>query len=264
MSFKKLFPGKKRKPIIGCIHLLPLPGAPFYDGKLEKVYNRAIYEADILSQYLDGIIIENFGDTPFYPDQVSPATIAAMSMLTKAVTSRVSVPVGVNVLRNDAIAALSIATAAGADFIRVNVHMNAVVADQGIIQGMAHESLRLRKALHSKVQIFADVGVKHAQALAGRGIALEAVDMAERGMVDALIVSGTRTGAATSTEKLAEVKGASRKPVLVGSGTNPDNYQELSQYADAFIVGSYFKKAGKAQNIVEEKRVKDFVERIRK
>ena len=48
-------------------------------------------------------------------------------------------PVRRDVLRNDARAALAVAAATGAAFIRVNVHAGAVVADQGILEGEAAE-----------------------------------------------------------------------------------------------------------------------------
>ncbi len=68
-----------------------------------------------------------------------------------------------NVLRNDALAALGVAVAAGADFIRVNVHTGAMLTDQGIIQGEADQTLRMRRYLNAeRIQIFADVLVKHA------------------------------------------------------------------------------------------------------
>ena len=72
--------------------------------------------------------------------------------------------------------------------------MNAVVSEQGIIQGASHRTLRLRSALKSEVLIFADVGVKHAAPLADRGLPIETRDLTERGLADAIIVSGEMTG----------------------------------------------------------------------
>ncbi len=259
MNFQSLFP--KSKPVIGVIHLQALPGAPLYDGQLEKVYEQALNEAAIFNRHVDGIIVENFNDHPFYPKQVPAETIAAMSIICREVVKQVNVPVGVNVLRNDAYAAMAIATAAMAHFIRVNVHSNAVVADQGIIQGRAFETLRLRSTLKSKVLVFADVGVKHAKALADRGLAIDTKDMTRRGMVDALVVSGTGTGAATSTTDLDLVQANTHLPVLIGSGTRPDTLAEIKQ-ADGFIVGSYFKKDGKAMNEVEEGRVAELKKHV--
>jgi membrane complex biogenesis BtpA family protein len=197
---------------------------------------------------------------PFYPGRLPAETIAALSAVTRELVKAVHLPVGVNALRNDAQSALAIATATEADFIRVNVHMNAVVADQGILQGKSHATLRLRAALRSEVLIFAVVGVKHATPLAGRGLALETQEVTERGLADAIIVSGELTGAETRSEDVEIVRQNTSLPVLIGSGATPDNLLNVYAKVDGLIVGSYFKRAGKADNLVEEARVKTFSE----
>ena len=155
---------------------------------------------------------------------------------------------------------MAIATAAEAAFIRVNVHMGTVVSDQGIMQGDSHATLRLRAALSSYVLIFADAGVKHATPLADRGLATEARDLTERGLVDAIIVSGDYTGAPTSPEDIAMVRQHTTLPILIGSGATPDNLPYVYAQVDGLIVGSYFKKDGRAENLVEEARVKKFTD----
>jgi membrane complex biogenesis BtpA family protein len=258
MKFTHLFP--KTKPIIGCIHLAALPGAPLYDGNLEAIYNTALSDADILQRHgVQALIIENFRDKPFYPDQVPAETVAAMSSVAREIVKSVKIPVGINVLRNDGLAAMAIATAVGAAFVRVNVHMGAVVSDQGIIQGISHKLLRLKQALKSDVLIFADVGVKHAAPLAARGLALETKDLEQRGLVDAIIVSGELTGASTSLEDIRLVRANTSLPILIGSGTTPENIKLVHDKVDGFIVGTYFKKDGQSDNAIEEARVAHFM-----
>ena len=258
--FSENFPNKKS--VIGVIHLPALLGSPLYDGNLKKIYEQALQEADILNRHTDGIIIENFGDKPFFPNSVPAETIATMAAIGREVVRQTDVPIGINVLRNDAEAALAIATAIEAHFIRVNIHTHAVVADQGIIQGMAYKTLRLRKALGSKVLIFADVSVKHANPLTQKDLAVETQDLSERGLADAIIVSGTRTGETTNANDLDIVKQNTDLPILIGSGTTPDNLDTLSA-ANGFIVGSYFKENGKVTKPIVEKRVKYLVEKVR-
>jgi len=258
-SFSELFPADK--PIIACIHLPALPGAPGYGGNMESIYDKALSEAKTFVRHgVDGLIIENFKDKPFYPGQVPPETIASLAAIGREVVNTVSVPVGINVLRNDALAAMAIATAIKAHFIRVNIHMGAVVCEQGIIQGNSHETLRLRKHLNSNVLIFADVGVKHAAPLAPRSLAVDTHDLCTRGLADAIIVSGELTGVATSPSDLQTVKQNSQVPVIIGSGTTPDNLPSLSA-ADGFIVGSYFKKEGLANNNIDENRLELFMKK---
>jgi membrane complex biogenesis BtpA family protein len=259
MDFKDLFP--TRKPLIACIHLLPLPGAPGYAGSMRAVYDMALTEVAIFHRYpIDGLIVENFRDNPFYPHRLPAETIAALAAVTREIVRAASVPVGVNALRNDAYAAVAIATATEARFIRVNVHMGAVVSDQGLLQGKSHATLRLRAALRSSVLIFADVGVKHATPLVDRGLGLETRDVTERGLVDAIIVSGEWTGMETRVEDIEVVRQHTPLPVLLGSGATPENLSKVYHKVDGLIVGSTLKQHGKAENGVEEARVKAFTD----
>lgn len=262
MAFKELFTAPK--PLIACLHLMPLPGAPRYAGDMREVYDTALAEAALFKHYpIDGIIIENFRDVPFYPRRIPPETIAALAAVTREIVRAVTIPVGVNALRNDAPAALAIASATEAHFIRVNVHMDVVVSDQGLIQGRSHETIRLRSALRSQVLVFADVSVKHAIPLGNRGLATETRDLTERGLVDAIIVSGPYTGSATRPEDIEVVRQHTSLPLLLGSGATPENLHDVYSKVDGLIVGSYFKKDGLADNLLDEARVKAFTDAMR-
>jgi membrane complex biogenesis BtpA family protein len=228
------------------------------------VVDQAVREAQIFAANgVDGVLVENFRDKPFYPDRVPPETIAAMSVVVREVVREAKIPVGVNVLRNDSTAGMAIATSAGARFIRVNVHSGAVVADQGLLQGRSHETLRLRAGLRSSVLILADVGVKHATPLADRGLDMEARDVADRGLADGLIVSGHFTGGRTDPRDVDVVRTATALPVIIGSGVTPETLTELLPRAHGFIVGSYFKVDGKADNPVDETRIASFMNLFR-
>src|SRR5262245_24077176 len=262
MTFRDLFGSKK--PLIGVLHLMALPGAPLYDGMIQEVYDRALWELEIFKRHsIDSVIVENFRDVPYYPGRVPPETVAALAGVAREVVRAAGVPVGINVLRSDGEAAVAIAAASGAHYVRVNVHMSAIVSEQGIIQGMSHLSTRLRSALKSNALIFADVGVKHAAALADRGLTSETRDLAERGMADAIIVSGDRTGAETSVDDVDVVRASTTLPLLIGSGATPENMQRVLPSVNGLIVGSYFKKDGVGGNFVDEARVKRFVARYR-
>ncbi len=259
IQFNDIFP--KRKPVIACIHLQALPGSPRFGGDLKAVYDQAIAETEIFAKLgVDALIVENFQDVPFYPDRVPSETVACMSAICREIVNHAGgMPIGVNVLRNDADAALSIAVAVGAEFIRVNVHNAAALTDQGVVEGKAYATMRKRNVLGAKTLIFADVAVKHAAPIAHIPLDIEARDLSERSMADALIVSGTGTGAATSLEDLQIVKENTHLPVVIGSGTTPETLPGLNQHADGFVVGSYLKVDGKADNDVDPKRVEDFL-----
>lgn len=258
--------GFDTQPIIGMIHLEALPGTPRFESR-ESVRERAVQDARALTTGgVDGLIVENFGDAPFHPDDVPKHIVAEMTRLVGTVCEAVEIPVGVNVLRNDALAALSIAAATDASFVRVNVHSGARVTDQGLIEGNAHETLRLRERLAADVRILADVAVKHSVPVSTEDVERETRDAVERGLADAVVVSGTGTGRAVDRERLTTVARVTDKfgvPAYVGSGVTHETASELLSIADGAIVGSALKENGNTRNAVDESRVESLVESIR-
>ncbi|HEU4521206.1 MAG TPA: BtpA/SgcQ family protein, partial [Thermoanaerobaculia bacterium] len=166
--------------------------------------------------------------------------IAAMSRVISEVARNVKKPFGVNVLRNDARAALAIAAATGAAFIRINVHTGAMVTDQGIIEGTAAETLRARASLAPDVAIFADHLVKHASPLGQADPLQAAKDLRLRGLADAVIISGSETGAAADPARLTMLRSVIDAPLLVGSGLTAENAAAFGE-ADGAIVGTSVK-----------------------
>jgi membrane complex biogenesis BtpA family protein len=214
---------------------------------------------------VDGLMMENFGDVPFYPGRVPAQVVAQMTAIAAEVRRAVPrVPLGINVLRNDGLSALAVAHAVGAQFVRANVLCGARVTDQGIIQGIAHDLLRVRQELGAgEIKILADVDVKHSAALAPRPVADEVEDTLHRGLADALVVSGTGTGKPTDPEKVRAVKAAAPgAPVFLGSGVTPQSLPELLPHADGFIVGTYFNRDGIAGNEVDPRRVRALMEAL--
>lgn len=246
-----------RPALIGVIHLKPLPGSPGWGGSLDAIVKSAVADAKAYERGgAHALVVENFGDVPFTKNAVAPETVAAMAVAGAAVRAAVKLPVGFNVLRNDAHAALALCAACGGDFIRVNVHTGAMVTDQGMIEGNAYETVRLRPRLAPEARIFADVHVKHAAPLADLPIEIAARDTVERGLADALVVSGTGTGVATQIEDVRRVRGACPEtPILLGSGVTAENVAGYLEWADGFIVGTSVKRGGRVENPVDEKRV---------
>jgi membrane complex biogenesis BtpA family protein len=202
------------------------------------------------------VFIENFGDVPFTRGRVGPETIAAMAVAGRAIREAVRLPIGFNVLRNDAMAALALCAACGGAFVRVNIHTGSMLTDQGLIEGNAFETVRYRKQICPKVEIFADVHVKHAVPLGNWTLEDSARDTQERGLADALIVSGAGTGMAADIEDVRRVRAACPKArLLLGSGVTLENAQEFLEVADGLIVGSSLKRAGQLHNPVDPKRV---------
>lgn len=250
------------KPVVGMIHLLPLPGAPRWRGSIAEVLDRAVREAEILQKVgMDGLLVENFMDVPFYPGPVPPETVAAMAVVTDALVRQASVPVGVNVLRNDAHAAVAVAASAGASFIRVNVHSGVMFGDQGFLTGKAHETLRLRRSLGAEVAILADLLVKHAVPPPGTELEAMARDTWDRGLADGLILTGRSTGSPVSEEELVRVRDAlpSGSRVWAGSGAKPETAVAILAACHGLIVGSALQAGGGAGGGVEEARARAFM-----
>lgn len=245
------------KLLIGVIHLRPLPGAPRWRGTLDEVLEFAVKDAQAYERGgAHALFIENFGDVPFTKTDVGPETIAAMAAAGRAVRAAVKLPIGFNVLRNDAKAALALCAACDGAFIRVNVHTGAMLTDQGLIEGRAHETLRYRQQICPETEIFADVHVKHAVPLGNWKIGDSARDAVERGLADALIVSGVGTGFAAARTDVEAVRAACPSArLLLGSGVTLSNVHEYLPLADGFIVGSSLKRGGKLASPVDAKRV---------
>ena len=254
-------------PVIGMVHLPALPGAPGHDSSRASIRERAVAAATaLLEGGVDGILVENFGDAPFYPASVPTHVVADLTAITATVVESVDVPVGVNVLRNDAEAAVSVAAAAGATFVRVNVHVGAAVTDQGLLEGRAHETMRLRERIDAPVAVFADVHVKHASPLGTATVEQAARDATDRGLADGIVVSGPSTGSTTSVGTVERVSaalesGGESTPVIVGSGVTPATVASLTGAgADGFIVGTALKQDGRVDGPISVERVSRLVD----
>jgi uncharacterized protein len=247
-----------RPLLVGVVHLLALPGAPRHAGGMEPVLERARRDAAALAGGgADALLVENFGDAPFFAGRVPAETVAAMALALAAVCAAApGLPVGVNVLRNDARSALGLCAGGGASFLRINVHTGAAVTDQGLIEGRAAETLRERARLAPAALILADVHVKHAQPLGGGDLCEAAAEAFERGLADALIVTGQRTGSPPDPADLARVRARlPQAPLLVGSGLTAENAALLLRSADGAIVGTALKEGGRVDAPVDRERV---------
>ena len=256
------------KPIIGMIHLAPLPGAPRYDGQpVEEIYAAGVADALSMSEAgIDGIIVENAFDLPFArPEAIGPETVAALSAACLRVREAVDLPIGITCVANGVIPALAIAKAVGARWIRANQWVNAYVANEGFINGPAGEALRYRSAIGAQeVRVFADVHVKFgAHAITGDRTISEQARDAEFFDADLLIASGQRTGSPTDASEVRAIRAGTSLPVIVGSGLDVGNAAELLSVADGAIVGSSLKVGGNWWKPVDPIVTKELMEVVR-
>jgi hypothetical protein len=257
--------------LIGVVHVPALPGDPMHGGEgFGAAREHALRDAEALvTGGVDGVIVENFGSAPFEKgtgvQRIPPHQTATLAVLVAEIRRRFDIRVGVNCLRNDALSAIGIAAACGAAFVRVNVHTGAYVTDQGLIEGEAHRTLRYRQELGAAdVAIFADVLVKHASPLAPITPEAATHDCLDRGLADAVVVTGSATGAPVDRALLARVReAAGSRAVFIGSGLTPDDAAALAPFADGAIAGTWLKRDQNVRAPVDPARVRRLADALR-
>ncbi|KMY48668.1 BtpA family membrane complex biogenesis protein [Peribacillus loiseleuriae] len=271
-----IFPEKKfvlenifhvSKPIIGMVHLKPLPGAPHYKGEsVDEMIEFALEDVRRLEEGgIDGLQIENAWDIPFpKPGDFSFETVAAMTAVGVEIAKATKLPLGVNCLANAVIPAIAIAKACKAKWVRSNQWVNAYVANEGIVEGASASAMRYKANLYGDdIKIMADVHVKHGShsIVADRSLAEQTRDN-EFFDADILIATGNRTGDETSLDELVGIKENASLPVIIGSGMTDQNAKKILSIADGAIVGSSLKENGNWWERVEVERVKKFMDEV--
>lgn len=277
----------KSKSVIGMIHVGALPGTPRHGESLAAITDRAVEEAGVFVEHgLDGIIIENMHDVPYVCGQVGPEIVAAMTAVglavrekilasasshrpaiaarsaTKDSGTRTGIPLGVQILAAANRAALAVAHAIGADFVRVENFTYAHIADEGLMPtAEAGPLLRYRRQIGAeRVKVVADVKKKHSSHAITSDVSLaEAARTTEFCGADGVVVTGVATGEPTRPEDAATVRESVSVPVWIGSGLTPENLPALWPHADVFVVGSYLKVDGLWSNALDAERVERFL-----
>jgi uncharacterized protein len=256
-----------RRPVVGVIHVGALPGTPGSRLGVDALARLAAREAAAYREGgVDGLMIENMHDVPYLRGSVGPEIVAAMAVVGRAVKEASGLPTGVQILAGANVEAMSVAHAAGLDYIRAEAYTFAHVADEGIIESSAAELLRFRRRVGADgVRVWADVKKKHAAHAITADVSLgETAAAVEFMLGDAVIVSGGVTGEPPRAADVREAKSRCRIPVLLGSGVTPENVAEFFDDADGFIVGSYFKEGGIWSNTVERARVERLTKAVRR
>ena len=262
--FKKLF--KSAKPVIGMIHVQALPGTPGYKGRVENIVNKAKAEAKVYGECgVDAVMIENMHDVPYLKRKAGPEITAMMSILGYEVKNISGLPCGIQILAGANKEALAAAKAASLDFIRAEGFVYAHVADEGLMESDAGELLRYRKMIDAEnILIFTDIKKKHSShALTSDVDIAETAKTAEFFKSDGVIITGKSTGHEPDGNELKQVKSAVKIPVIIGSGITTDNIEKYFNHADAFIIGSYFKKNSNWQNDIDPVKVEKLLKKVR-
>ena len=251
--------------VYGVVHLQSLPGSPSNRISLDEIIDLAQEDVNnLIFGGVDGIIIENFGDTPFVKDDISKRTLASFTTVVENLSIERDIKVGINVLRNDGIAALSIAEATKSNFVRINVLNNTMFTDQGIIEGESHEINQFKSTLNNVVEIYADVFVKHAVPPPGSKIENHAAELIHRAGADVVIVTGDGTGHEINMDDLEKVRNIVPEGKLaIGSGVNAANVGAYQDIADILIIGTSFKFDNIVSKKVDINRVEEIVRKVK-
>jgi len=245
------------------VHVQALPGTPQNHFKMNEIVERAILDAQFLERGgVNAIMIENMHDRPYLNRKVGPEVISTMTAIATALRKEIQLPLGIQILAGANREALSVALAAGFQFIRVEGFVFGHLADEGMMNSDAAELLRFRKQIGAEhIQIFTDIKKKHSSHSISSDVSIaETAKAAEFFLSDGVIVTGTSTGEKASIEDLQAVNKAVKLPVLIGSGINVQNLNEYWKLADAFIVGSSLKFNGNWENDVDSARVAEFMQ----
>ena len=256
-----------RKPVIGMIHVEALPGTPGYSGNVKSIIKKAKAEAAVYcSSGIDVLMIENMHDVPYLNRNAGPEVTSLMSIILYELKTTYKIPIGVQILAGANKEALSAAHSAGADFIRAEGFVFAHIADEGMFNSDAGEILRYRKQIGAEnILVFTDIKKKHSShSITADTDIVETAKAAEFFLSDGVIITGGATGKEPSLEEIKNVKNSVGIPVLAGSGITEKNVDKYFEYCDALIIGSYFKKGGIWSNPIDSRRVKSFMNKIKK
>ena len=247
------------RALVGVVHTGALPGTPAGDQNIGQIVEIAVAEARVYaSAGFHGVLIENTHDRPYLKGSVGPEIVATLAVIGHEVRNAAKLPLGVQVLAGANHAAMAVALACGASFVRVEGFVFAHVADEGIIESSAGSLLRYRRAIGAdRIRVFADVKKKHsAHALTADVSLVETAKAAEFFLVDGVIVSGIATGQPADASEVQSVARAVGVPTLVGSGVTAGNLRDYID-ADALIVGSSVKHGGIWSGAIDESRTRE-------
>jgi len=248
------------------IHLQALTGTPKYQGDNTYIIEKALEEAHIYKKAgIDALMIENMHDVPYLKNDVGHEISSLMAIIAYQIKQETGLALGVQILAGANKAAMAVAFNSGADFIRAEGFVFGHLADEGYIDSNAAELLRYRKYIGAEnIAVFTDIKKKHSSHALTQDLDIaEMAHAAEFFLSDGLIITGMHTGLSADIEEIKKVRQASNLPVIVGSGINLDNIQSYLPVADAFIIGSYFKKNNYWENNIDADKVKYFMQSIK-
>ncbi|WP_433498531.1 BtpA/SgcQ family protein [Sphaerimonospora sp. CA-214678] len=256
----------RHKTILGMIHLRPLPGTPFHrEDSFEQILDDAVASARALDEGgADGCLIQTVDRVYSTGEQTDPARVAAMSLITRAVTqaTRPGFRVGVQLMRNAVQTSLAVAKVAGGAFVRVGALVGATLTTHGMVEPDPLAVMEYRKKIDAwDVEIIAEVESMHYTWFGGGKTVAQVAKAARQVGADA--VSLCHEDEATVLEMIAAVRAATPDlPIILAGHTNHDNAARLLSAADGAFVGTCLERGGWG-GLIDVEKVKAYVEIVR-
>jgi membrane complex biogenesis BtpA family protein len=223
-------------------HLPPLPGTCSWRGdSLAEITEAALQDARTLEDAgFDAVLIQNSLDRPTR-ERVDYLTVAQMTAVATTLKAAVEITLGVNVIKNDGPAAMAIAAASDADFIRVKVLTGAALSAEGIVTGCAAETQSLRARATTAVKVWADCYDPTSRPLVAADFGAAVADACDFGMADAVIVTGRDLDETLSLASQTRGKRAN-VPIVIGGTVDATSIRAALNLADAVVVGRALKR----------------------
>jgi membrane complex biogenesis BtpA family protein len=256
----------KKKVVIGMVHLLPLPGTPFYqEGSLDQTLEKAVADATALRNGgADGCLIQTVDRVYPAGDEADYARVAAMAAVTRAVAMATGPEfhVGVQIMVNALKASVAVAKVCGGSFIRCTALVGATVGASGMVEANPHDFLTYRARIGAQsIALIAEVNSRHFHWLGEQSTA-DIARMAARVGAEAVEVS--HPDEATNAQLVREIKQAMpHLPVILGGYTTHGNVARRLADADGAFVGACL-KTDRWDGRVDIDRVRAYVDAVSK
>lgn len=249
--------------VLSMIQPDPLPGSFRHSGRsIEEITDRAVAEAAmVMDNGFDGFILQNMNDMPV-KQKAAPEAISYMTVIGDRLRHEFPHAVLGILVNWDGVAALSVADAIGADFVRVeHLFTGAEVTSAGILEAQCCEIAALRKRIATGIPVFADVYEIHGIPLGAKPIGDAAWESVHEAFADGLFLAGKTP--ADSIEMVKEVRKRVKVPIFLGGGATGENVRELLRHFDGVSVATWVKN-GDMKNPIDRDRAKLFLSEARR
>jgi len=169
---------------------------------------------------------------------MAPLSLAMTAALGRFLRREVpNIGLGIIVEAHDPVASLSVAHAAGADFVRLKVFVGAAMTAQGPRTGMGAQAMAFRSGIdRDDIAILADVHDRTAVPMSPETPEF-AAEWAQKTGADGLILTGADWADSLARIERARKTGIKR-PILLGGSVTTGNVGEALRAADGVIVST--------------------------